>query len=30
LQAALTGKLAADAALEQAQVTATRLLRSFQ
>jgi len=30
LQAALTGKLAADVALEQAQATATRLLRSFQ
>jgi sn-glycerol 3-phosphate transport system substrate-binding protein len=30
LQAALTGKLAPDAALEQAQATATRLLRPFQ
>ena len=29
LQAALTGKLAPDAALEQAQATATRLLRPF-
>lgn len=30
LQAALTGKSAPDAALQQAQTTATRLLRSFQ
>jgi sn-glycerol 3-phosphate transport system substrate-binding protein len=30
LQSALTGKVAPDAALEQAQTTATRLLRSFQ
>ena len=30
LQAALTGRKAPDAALEEAQATATRLLRPYQ